>query len=160
MIFRAAKESDVDAIMYLIRKRIAWMDEKGLYQWNRPQYLETYPRAYFLANIRYFILAVEHGRTVGAMALYETDDRWEADETAYYIHHLVSDPGIPGIGSALLRYAEQYAAENHIFCLRLDSAKGNPGLGAYYEAHGYQPSGECVDGPYTGVKREKRLGQL
>ena len=34
-----AKEEDVPAIMALLQQRIDWMDEKGLYQWNKTEYL-------------------------------------------------------------------------------------------------------------------------
>ena len=42
-----AKEEDVPAIMALLQQRIDWMAEKGLYQWNKTEYLTCYPRPIF-----------------------------------------------------------------------------------------------------------------
>ena len=42
--------------------------------------------------------------------------------------------------------------------LRLDCAVDNPVLNEYYESMGYETAGHCQDGPYYGVRREKRLG--
>ena len=41
--------------------------------------------------------------------------------------------------------------------LRLDSQKVNDDLSRYYEALGYPAVGECIDGAYVGIKREKTL---
>ena len=44
---RQAVLEDVPTILALLQKRIDWMDEKGLYQWNRTAYLTVYPAEYF-----------------------------------------------------------------------------------------------------------------
>lgn len=49
--FRAAEPEDVDDIIGIIQERIDWMDEKNLYQWNRTNYMQRYPREYFLGRI-------------------------------------------------------------------------------------------------------------
>ena len=40
---RRAVLGDVPTILALLQKRIDWMDEKGLYQWNKTAYLTVYP---------------------------------------------------------------------------------------------------------------------
>lgn len=32
--FRSAEFSDIDAVFQLYKKRIQWMNEKGIWQWN------------------------------------------------------------------------------------------------------------------------------
>ena len=44
---RRAVLGDVPTILALLQKRIDWMDEKGLYQWNKTAYLTVYPAPYF-----------------------------------------------------------------------------------------------------------------
>lgn len=73
------------------------MDEKNLYQWNRTNYMQRYPREYFLGRIssHEFYLAVDpEGKTVGVMALLLEDGRWTEDEkkNCYYVHHLATRP--------------------------------------------------------------------
>ncbi len=163
MEIRNARLEDVDGILALIRQRIGWMDEKGLEQWNKTEYLSVYPRSYFEEIIRRgdVFIASENGAVVGAEALFPQDPRWSAEEnrdtSALYVHHLVSDLRTPGVGRSLLAFAEDLARARSIQALRLDSADGNAALEGYYTALGYTAVGTCVDGPYVGIKREKRL---
>ena len=73
-----AGEADVPAVMDLLRRRIAWMDEKNLYQWNKTGYLNYYPAGHFLQLVRENLLyaAKDRGGLVGVMALLERDPRW------------------------------------------------------------------------------------
>lgn len=48
---RQAVLEDVPTILALLQKRIDWMDEKGLYQWNKTAYLTVYPAEYFAERI-------------------------------------------------------------------------------------------------------------
>lgn len=41
--------------------------------------------------------------------------------------------------------------------LRLDSSEDNEPLAKYYENLGFVPAGTCTDGPYKGIRREKKL---
>ena len=54
-------------------------------------------------------------------------------------------------------FAETYARNAGKEVLRLDSQKVNDDLSRYYEALGYPAVGECIDGAYVGIKREKPL---
>lgn len=158
MQFRRAEARDVDAIIEIIQGRIDWMDETGLEQWNKTDYMTCYPRDYFLRNIRYFIVCEdEAGRMLAAMAAYEQDARWPEQIPAYYIHHLATAPQAKGAGRAMIAYAEDLARQNALLAVRLDSAIDNKKLSAYYEALGYPAVGECVDGAYVGLLREKRV---
>ena len=156
--FRPATAEDVDSIIALIEDRIRWMDACGLRQWNDTAYLTVYPRSYFEEHIGSFFVLREGERTVAAVAAYRSDERWPQDgQNALYLHHLVSDCAAPGAGSELLALVEEYAARQGIGMMRLDSDVNNEKLERFYELRGYVPRGTCVDGPYVGTRREKRL---
>ncbi len=146
----------------LILSRMRWMDEVGIRQWNCTHYDEVYPMSYYeAAQARGEIFVLVHrdsGEMVCAAALKETDDRWVAPQgSAFYLHHFVSKRGASGAGSEFLRRAEQYAAQVGKEYFRLDSATDNAALEKYYRTRGYVAVGECVDGEYTGILREKKL---
>lgn len=78
--FRAAEPEDVDDIIGIIQERIDWMDEKNLYQWNRTNYMQRYPREYFLGRIAshdFILPLIQRGKRVGVMALLLEDGRWD-----------------------------------------------------------------------------------
>lgn len=156
-IFRTAEEKDIDDIIRLIKQRIQWMDEQHLHQWNEVDYLEAYPRTYFAKNISSFIVVQEAEKVVAAIAIYRSDELWEEDIPAFYLHHLVSDLTVRGAGSDLMIFVEQYAKQQGVHVLRMDSDIHNSKLGQYYEHRGYLPKGEYVAGPYVGIRREKIL---
>lgn len=163
MTFRKARLQDVDAIMALVQTRIDWMNAMGLRQWNETDYFGRYPRNYWEKNIPCFLVGEEKGVVVVAIALYTEDVRWTRDGdytghhtgTAFYLHHLVTDTAFPGAGVQMMHYVEQYAAENGVCLLRLDSAVGNLSLEKYYTNLGYSACGTCHDQLYHGVLREK-----
>ena len=159
MEIRAVSPEEADGVMELIRGRMAWMDDRGLRQWNMGGYLEYYNREYFrrLAAEGCLFAAVEEGRMTGALALLERDDRWTDDGEALYVHHLVAVPEAPGTGGRLLEWAEEHARAGGRRFLRLDSQRDNPALARYYEARGYRAAGEFRSGGYLGCRREKRL---
>lgn len=164
MTFRQARLQDVDAIMQLVQWRIDWMNAVGLHQWNETDYFGRYPRRYWEDNMDCFLVG-EKGRVVVAIALYREDVRWTRDGeytgtasgAAYYLHHLVTDPSVPGAGVAMMQYVETFALEHGIGLLRLDSAVGNHALEQYYTRLGYASCGTCHDQLYHGVLREKCL---
>ena len=81
--FRRAQNADVDQMMEIIRDRIKWMDKQGLHQWNKTDYMQQYPREYFLEGIEkglFYIALDEQDRVAGLMALLTEDPRWAEDE--------------------------------------------------------------------------------
>ena len=156
-----SKEEDVPAVIDLLRRRIAWMDEKGLYQWNKTGYLDCYPAEYFRHLVQAGILFTARNAAglAGVMALLDRDSRWPNgdDGRALYVHHLATDPDRPGLGREMLAWAEDYARKQGKIFLRLDSQQANHALSRYYDSLGYSPVGTCVDGSYEGILREKAL---
>lgn len=89
--------------------------------------------------------------------LLEHDSRWSDDAPALYVHNLVSKVGVGDAGAEFLRRAGEYALSINKEYLRLDSSEDNEPLARYYENLGFVPAGTCTDGPYKGVRREKKL---
>lgn len=162
-VFRKAIEEDVLGIFALYEKRIAWMEKKGLHQWNATDYLTEYPRSYFRRQAASGRLwAAEDRKTgaiLGAVVLLSEDGRWadRAGEPAYYVHNLVTEAAAPGLGGWMLGELETLARKDGKAAIRLDCAVDNAALNDYYASHGYQEAGRCADGAYRGIRREKRL---
>ena len=56
-----------------------------------------------------------------------------------------------------MSYVEKYAVMQGKRYFRLDSAADNIALAKYYESHGFMPVGECQEGLYKGILRQKEL---
>ena len=159
--FQLAKADDVNLIFGLDQKRVHWMDDMGIMQWNVTDYLEAYPIGYYaeqqmLGNL----YALKDDKTVlGAVVLLQSDDRWpdRADSPAYYVHNLITDPAVSGAGREILAEAEKLAIRHGKHFMRLDCAVDNVFLNTYYGAMGYEFAGHCEDGAYAGNRREKKL---
>ncbi|MBQ8592379.1 MAG: MBL fold metallo-hydrolase [Lachnospiraceae bacterium] len=161
-LFREITKEEIPQMFELILKRMIWMDEKGIKQWNVTKYDEVYPLHYYedAWNRGEIFVLVDKiaGEIVCAGALKESDERWKKDNIpAFYLHHFVTKVGEQGIGRVFLQYAEKYAKEKGKIFFRLDSAVGNDKLTKYYEEQGYLPVGSCVDGMYEGILRQKKL---
>lgn len=157
-VFRAAKAEELDSVFTLYEKRVRWMDGEGIRQWNVTDYLTAYPKSYYqeqqaLGNL--YVLF--DGGVAGAVVLLQEDERWrdKAGEPAFYVHNLVTDPAVKGIGKQLLLEVEKTARMHGKRYVRLDCAVDNAFLNRYYASMGYEPVGECQDGPYIGNRREK-----
>ena len=153
---RPAVAGDIDAVFALFEKRVDWMNEQNIHQWNDTDYLNAYPKSYYiqqqeLGNL-YVLADNTDGAVTGAVVLLQSDDRWldRAGSPAYYVHNLVTDSSVKGTGRALLAQAERLAAEHGKRFMRLDCAADNAFLNGYYEKMGYLPAGTCEDGPYKG----------
>ena len=92
-----------------------------------------------------------------APCFFEHDRRWSDDAPAIYVHNLVSKVGAGDAGAEFLRRAGEYALSINKEYLRLDSSENNEPLAKYYENLGFVSAGTCTDGPYKGVRREKKL---
>lgn len=154
-IFRKAILKEVPFIYSLYEKRIKWMDEKGIKQWNVSDYLTIFPETYFLNEIDKLYCLVIDNKIVGALILLEKDTRWQNDKEAYYIHNLVTDTNYRGVGKIMINEVETLARQNNKVCVRLDCAEDNIFLNNYYENLGYLKKGYCEVGVYKGITREK-----
>lgn len=160
-IFREITKDEIPQMFLLILKRIQWMDQKGIQQWNTTGYAKTYPQSYYEEERlkgRVFVLVDKTSdEIVSAAVLKEEDERWTDSASSIYLHNLVTKVGQGGVGSLFLQFAEKYATEKGKQYFRLDSAENNDFLKQYYTLHGFLPVGRCVDGPYRGILRQKKL---
>ena len=165
-IFRRIRTEEISEMFDIILERVKWMDEVGIKQWNVTGYAATYPLPYYEEKHEkgeVFVLEdVQSRRIVCAAVLRNEDERWDhvcdsTDGSALYLHNFASRVWAKGAGSIFLEDAEDYAAKQGKKYFRLDSADDNEFLTRYYSSRGYVPAGTCIDGPYTGILREKRL---
>ena len=161
--FALADESVLEQIYMLIDRRIGWMDEVGIRQWNVTNYWATYPKEHYIEQMRHgrlFVLKrTNNGAVVATAVLYEVDPRWPDGYTAsaYYVHHFATSLEEKGVGKILLHHLEEYTRQQGKAVLRLDCADGNTTLNRYYAEKGYRPCDTCVDGLYRGILQEKNL---
>ena len=160
-VFRKIKKEEVSQMFQMILDRMKWMDEKGIRQWNVAKYDEIYPLDYYeesRLNGQVFVLQDTKTNQIAAAAVLRSrDERWQDSEPSLYLHNFVAKVGEKGVGSVFLAFAEQYAKANGKIFFRLDSAENNPALSKYYDSQGFLPVGECTDGLYRGILREKKL---
>lgn len=161
-IFETAKKEEIPEILNLYRERVQWMDDNGIRQWNDTDYLNTYTEAYFEKHLEKNLLFIlrdsDTGKIKAAAVLLEEDARWAgtAEGSAYYVHNLVTACDVRGAGKQMLKELEKLAASRGKDYIRLDSTLGHEFLNKYYESRGYKAVGECVDGLYHGVLRQKK----
>lgn len=159
---KTVRPEEIADVFSLYEKRVAWMDEAGIRQWNVSDYLTAYPISYYEQQRAAGNLYALHdgAKIVGAAVLLRSDERWadRAADKAYYVHNLVTDTQAKGAGRALLALAEDMARANGVRFMRLDCAADNRALNDYYASMGYELAGTCEDGPYyRGNRREKEL---
>ncbi len=164
--FREIKKEEIPILFDIILSRMKWMDIKGIKQWNVTAYDEVYPISYFeerhLLNEVFVLEENESGKIVAGAVLKKEDERWAhiksyKEHSAFYLHNFASVTGEKGTGEIFLYFAEKYAGNTGKEYFRLDSADDNQKLEEYYSEKGYVPVGECVDGLYKGILREKQL---
>jgi len=159
-IFKQANTADVDKILKLIQKRIKWMEEHNINQW-KDNYFKSYPKEYFEARVfkgQLFVVKVEMSdNIIGAVTLSEEDSYWDDNIQSYYIHNLVSDGEVSGIGTKIIAFSEKIAIERGVNMIRLDCQASNDKLNNYYYNLGFHLVGTVQDGDYIGNKREKKL---
>ena len=159
--FRKAKKEEVSQMFHLILERMKWMSEKAIKQWIIGEYEEIYPESYYEEERQkghlYVLQDVQNQDIVCGAVLLTEDSRWHDQKKAIYIHNFASKVGVKGVGKVFIECVEQLAEENHQDYVRLDSAKSNKALASYYESQGYMSVGECQEGPYQGILREKKI---
>ena len=160
-VLEPAGPGDISAVFALYEKRVRWMNEKGIRQWNVTDYLRAYPADYYEQQRKSGNLWVMRcgGTAAGAVVLKQEDGRWpdRAGSAAFYLHNLVTDPAFPGLGARIIREVEKLAAGKGKSFVRLDCAEDSSFLNSYYESLGYRPAGFCRDGAYKGIRREKAV---
>lgn len=153
-------ENEATEAFSLIKKRMAWMKEKGIRQWVEGEYEKAFPPSYYHEKAKEGgLVGLKDGDCLLAIAsLAKEDGKWNDGKKAIYVHTFASDPKEKGAGSLLLSQIEEYAAKLGFPLLRLDSIKGNETLKSYYQGKGFAYKGEGSQDGYAFLLWEKRLG--
>ena len=135
-----SKEEDLDTISNLIYSRCVWFKEKNIPGWDLNFYPNKYNKNYFKEQMQKnkLFVAKANNKVCGVMLLKEEDSTyWPDNESSYYIHHLVTDIKLKGVGKKLIIYAiDQCKKENKKF-LRLDCYQKSQFLNEYYKKLGF-----------------------
>ena len=159
-VLRLASLEEAPRLFQLILRRITWLEERGIRQWERDDYLTYYPLTYFQERARngalYGLWRPDGAPNVVAVLL-EEDDRWPAGGSALYIHNLAANPDAQGAGERMLRQCMALAKAMGKDYLRLDCGRNNPALNDYYERLGFSYVGPMEVGSYQGNLRQRPL---
>ena len=158
---------DIPAVMAMVARVVPLMRESGNLQWDA-----TYPNAeVFQRDINLCLLwAAEIDETIAGFAAITTDHEpeyaqvgWDIQEPAIVVHRLAVDPAFRGTGiaGALMRKAEDVAAERGIGVLRVDTNMQNEATQRLFAKLGYLLAGE-IDPQFSAgsaipPRYEKRL---
>jgi ribosomal protein S18 acetylase RimI-like enzyme len=168
MRIRLAGQEDVVTVIDLLRRVVPSMRAAGNMQWD-----ESYPT----------VAVFEHDVEQGQLWLAEVDDAlagmiavttgpepeyghagWDAKEAGVMVHRLAVDPEFRGAGiaAALMRKAEEVAAERDIAAVRTDTSIENEAAQRLFLKLGYGKTGEISLSFRPGLRvvcYEKRLRQ-
>ena len=139
-----AEINDIDNIMKMINNCANDLISKNIFQWN-----EKYPsKDVFLIDIEkknLFIFKNSSG-VVGCVALsYDKDIEYNdikwitKDDKNLYVHRLAVDTKFQkqGIGRLLMDFAEDYARDNKLKSVRLDTFSKNERNNRFYKSRKY-----------------------
>jgi GNAT superfamily N-acetyltransferase len=163
-----AGPADLDAVTALLGACVREMQARGLDQWD-----DVYPtRATLAADIAagtlYRAARAGSGDVIGSFTLNTTQDPeyadvpWQiTDGPVAVVHRLMVHPTIQrqGLGSHLMRVAEQRAYELGYRAMRIDTYKKNGRALALYRSLGYAERGDVCFRKGVFACFEKRLGR-
>jgi ribosomal protein S18 acetylase RimI-like enzyme len=166
MRFRLATHEDLPALMALMRRVVPLMLAAGNLQWD-----ESYPNEIVFQRdieLKQLWIAEEEAVIAGVAAITEdqepdyTQVGWDINEPAIVVHRLAVDPSFRGAGiaGALMRKAEEVAADRGTSVLRVDTNTQNKATQRLFPKLGYQLAGEISLQIRPGLRffcYEKRL---
>lgn len=158
MTIRLAEKEELKEILEVIKERCDWFQKNNINQW-RNNYPGRYNEDYFYEamQVHKLYIAVEDNKIIGVFLLKESDKVfWDNDDPAYYIHHLATKIGYPGVGSKILKFIEELAKKDSKKYIRLDCKKSNVALNQYYQNQGFTFKGDGEE-PYSHNLWEKEV---
>jgi ribosomal protein S18 acetylase RimI-like enzyme len=155
-----AHEEDMDCIVTILQAAAAWLESKGIEQWQWPNQFSRVRIANEVQNGQFWVARC-HNEVIGTFKLQDTDPVfWPEDGVAaLYLHSLAIDRRFAGcgLGRELLRRAEFMAAARNKEFLRLDCMAENPILCEYYRHAGFEPCGHVQGQGWSSEKFQKRV---
>ncbi|WP_142784645.1 GNAT family N-acetyltransferase [Changchengzhania lutea] len=147
-MIRKGTLEDIDSIIEITKACAVHMISKGIFQWN-----EFYPNPQAFihdANRSELYVLEKDSNIVGCITLSIVMDaeykpiRWLTPNLDnIYIHRLAVHPEYQGLGYAqnLMKFAEDYACNNNVNSIRLDTFSQNSKNQKFYELRGYKRLG-------------------
>ena len=148
-MIRNAKFEDIEAILEIVRKAVAFMRDDGNDQWN-----SSYPvQNDFYNDIKsnhLFVDAENEGRIKSFVCLnqQEPDEyagvKWSVNIPALVIHRMAVAPLYHGRGLAkeLFNFAERKAVELNLHYIRSDTCSRNISMNTLFRKFGYKKAGK------------------
>ena len=145
-----AHRSHTPAVLSLVSACKSSLQDSGIHQWD-----DLYPNADVVFHDQaagtLFVAAIADN-IVGTVSLSPDQEpeyskiQWRFPESALVIHRLCISPAHQGrgIGSSLMRFAENHARCNGFLSIRLDVYSGNQGAVSLYERLGYIHVGQIT----------------
>ena len=138
-----------------VRGQDTWHDYLGF---NGPDLL----RARFVEGHVYVVK--KNGMAIAGITLQKHNHVWKTDENklALWVHIIARDPDLaePGLGNALLGWAEGRARSKERYYLRLESEETNPGLQNYLLSLGYKPIAKTFHRDRDLILYEKQIPRV
>jgi len=151
---RPAGPDDVDAAGTVLAEATAWLRSRGIVQW--PARFSTEFLLEGAARGELYVASLG-GETVGTVTLQWSDPPFWGDRAdAGFVHRLAVSRSHPGLGPAIMSWAEQQVADRDRRFVCLDCLSDNVRLRRYYEELGFRAVGE-IAGP-AGHPTDPGLG--
>jgi tRNA threonylcarbamoyladenosine biosynthesis protein TsaE len=148
-----ALREDLDAILSLVHRSFARNGALGYKFWGVDEPMETLERDFVRGAV---FKGMDADRMVASIRLHEKVPG------KLYVNRLCVDPEAQtgGIGSEMMRFAEDEARRRGCACVALDTAKPFTELVEWYEHRGYRVVAEAQweTTNYPSVIMEKRVG--
>lgn len=147
-MMRKAVIEDIKNVMEIIKETIVEMHSYGNYQWD-----ENYPQEKdFLDDIQkgdLFVIERE-GKLVGFVCINKVEPveynglNWSLNDDAMVVHRMAVNPAYRknGIGTKLMKFADELALKNNISYLKTDTYSLNSKMNRLFEKCGYKLVGE------------------
>ena len=139
---------DLSSIMTIIQKVIVEMHSYNNFQWD-----ENYPQEQdFIGDINKgdLFVAIREDKIVGFICINRDEPEeytglnWSLVEDALVVHRMAVDPGLrkAGVGSELVKFADELAAANQVRYLKTDTYSLNTNAQGLFQKLGYAFVGE------------------
>lgn len=145
---RKAVIEDIKNVMEIIKETIVEMHSYGNYQWD-----ENYPQEKdFLNDIQKgdLFVAEREGKLVGFVCINKVEPveynglNWSLNDNVMVVHRMAVNPAYRknGIGTELMKFADELALKNNIRYLKTDTYSLNSKMNRLFEKCGYKLVGE------------------
>lgn len=147
-MIRKATLNDVNKIMEIIKSTVEEMKTYNNTQWD-----ENYPQAIdFTEDIESGELYVEseEGEVKGFICVNNVEPKeyeklsWASNDKAMVIHRMAVNPNFrqQGVGSKLIKFAEELALDNDVIYLKTDTYSINTKMNSLFKKCGFNLVGE------------------